>query len=118
MSATKRHCILVTSSLVILFGSACKSSLSLRTTTTSFIRAQGLSGSTDASILAVATAYSESNWSMILQREGVERAITPRQENQEVLRREEDEPDDEDEFPPSRRRRLFGLPIMRTVMSL
>ena len=48
---------------------------------------------------------SESNWSTILQREGVERAIAPRQENREVLRREEGAPDDEDEFPPSRRRR-------------
>ena len=41
----------------------------------------------------------------MLQREGVERAIAPRRENQEVLRREEDAPDDEDEFPPSRRTR-------------
>ena len=57
------------------------------------------------SILAAASVRSESNWSTILQREGVERAIPPRQENREVLRREEDAPDDEDEFPPSRRTR-------------
>lgn len=46
MFATVWHCILVTPSLVILFGTAYESSSSLHTTTTSMVVAQGLSGPT------------------------------------------------------------------------
>ena len=48
MSAVLRHCILATSSLAIIFGTACESSTSLRASATSIIVVRGLSASTYA----------------------------------------------------------------------
>ena len=87
MPAAVRHCILGTSSLAILFGTACESSSSLRATAISMIRMRGLLGST----YAKHACHSHRLYRNKLV--------------SEVLRREEDASDDEDEIPLSRRRR-------------
>ena len=87
MSAVVRHQIIVTSLLVILFGTTCELSSSLHAKATSMIVARGLSGSTYIK-------HSRRNNYLY-----GDKLIN------EVLRREEDASDDKDEFPPSRRRR-------------
>ena len=87
MSVAVQHCILGTSSIFILLGTACGSSSSLRATATSMTGARGLS------VLTYAKHSRRSH------------CLYGGKLVNEVLRREEDTSDDEDEFPPSRRRR-------------
>ena len=87
MSAAVQHCILGTTSLVILLGTACESSSSLRAKATSMIVSRGLSGST------YVKHYRRNH------------CLYEDKLVNEVLRREEDASDDEDESPPSRKRR-------------